>query len=121
MLAVPVLTGSSGYAVAETLGWHHGLDEKPRHAKNFYGLIAISSLAGMLINFAGINPISALFWTSVLNGIIAPPLLVLVMLVSNNRKIMGDRVNGRWINVLGWFATAAMSAAAIALVTTWVQ
>jgi len=119
ILAVPILTGASGYAVAESLGWNHGLDVKPRRAASFYGLIAISTLVGMMINFVGINPISALFWTAVLNGFIAPPLLGLVMLIANNRKIMGTRVNGWGLNLLGWIATVAMFAAAIGLAFTW--
>src|SRR6185295_17439014 len=102
-LAVPVLTGSAAYAVAETFGWECQLNHKPRQAKQFYAVIAISTLVGTLINFAGINPISALFWTAVINGLVSPPLLVIIMLVSNNRKIMGDKVNGRASNIIGWF------------------
>src|SRR5262249_11292988 len=99
ILAVPILTGSSGYAVAEAFGWKRGLNEKPHQAPKFYILIAASTVAGMLINFVGINPISALFWTAVLNGFVSPPLLVLLMLLSNDRKVMGNRVNGRLLNV----------------------
>jgi len=119
MLAVPILTGSSAYAIAETFGWKYGLDQKPRRASRFYILIAASTFVGMLINFAKINAITVLFWTGVLNGFLAPPLLVLIMIVSNNRKIMGNRVNGRVVNVLGWTATLVMFAAAIALVLMW--
>ncbi len=118
-LAVPILTGSAAYATAETLGWQYGLDRKPARAKEFYAVIAGSTLVGMLINFVGINPIDALFWTAVLNGVLAPPLLVLIMLVANNRAIMGERVNGAASNVLGWLATLAMFAAAIGLILTW--
>lgn len=118
-LAVPVLTGSSAYAVAEALGWKHSLDEKPRRAKLFYGMIIVSTLIGVLVNFVGINPIRALFWTAVINGFLAPPLLVVIMLIANNRKIMGERVNGFWTNVGGWVTTAVMFAAAIALVLVW--
>jgi len=82
-------------------------------------VIAASTLIGMLINFLGISPIRALFWTAVINGFVAPPLLLIIMLVSNNREIMGDRVNGKVSNVLGWAATAAMFAAAIGLLITW--
>jgi NRAMP (natural resistance-associated macrophage protein)-like metal ion transporter len=121
MLAVPILTGSSAYAVAETFGWKCGLGQKPHRAKRFYLLIAVSTLVGMCINFTRINPIAALFWTAVLNGFLAAPLLVLVMMISANRKIMGDRVNGIGLNVLGWITTALMFAAAIALVLTWNQ
>jgi NRAMP (natural resistance-associated macrophage protein)-like metal ion transporter len=118
-LAVPVLTGSAAYAVAETFGWECRLDDKPREAKHFYTVIAVSTLIGMLINFAGINPISALFWTAVINGLLSPPLLVVIMLVSNNRKVMDDKVNGLGSNILGWAAAAIMFAAAIGMLLTW--
>lgn len=118
-LAVPILTGSSAYAVAEAFGGKYGFNEKPGRAKLFYGVIAASTLVGMLINFVGINPIRALFWTAVINGFLAPPLLVIIMMIANNRRVMGQRVNGLWSNILGWAATAVMFAAAIALVLTW--
>lgn len=118
LLAIPVLTGSAAYAVAETFGWPSGLDEKPRHAKKFYGVIAASTLVGVVIDFAGINPISALFWTAVINGVVAPPLLVVVMLVSNNKRVMGERTNGVVTNVIGWLAAAIMFIAAIAMFVT---
>jgi NRAMP (natural resistance-associated macrophage protein)-like metal ion transporter len=117
-LGVPVLTGSSAYAVAEARGWKHGLDEKPRRAKLFYAMIVIPTLIGMLINFVGINPISALFWTAVINGFLAPPLLVVIMRIANNRAIMGERANGPLTNIVGWATTATMWAAAISLVLT---
>lgn len=120
-LTVPILTGSSAYAVAEAFGGKYGFDKKPQRAKLFYGVIAASTLVGMLINFLGINPISALFWTAVINGFLAPPLLVVIMLIANNRKVMGDRVNGRWVNLLGWATTVIMFAAAIGLILTWGQ
>ena len=85
----------------------------------FMGLIVGSTVAGALINYVGVNPVKALFWTAVLNGLIAPPLLVVIMLVSNNKAVMGKRVNGTAINVLGWATTVAMFAAAVALVVTW--
>jgi NRAMP (natural resistance-associated macrophage protein)-like metal ion transporter len=121
LLAVPVLTGSCAYAVAETFGWTCSLDAKPRDARQFYIIIALSTLVGMLIDFLGINPMSALFWTAVINGVISPPLLVIIMFVSNNRKVMGQRVNNRVTNIMGWLATAVMFAAAIGMVLTWKQ
>jgi Mn2+/Fe2+ NRAMP family transporter len=121
LLAIPVLTGSAAYAVAETFGWPSGLDEKPRHAKKFYGVIAASTLVGVAIDFAGINPISALFWTAVINGVVAPPLLVVVMLVSNNKRVMGKRTNGLITNIIGWIAAAIMFAAAVGMFLTWGQ
>jgi NRAMP (natural resistance-associated macrophage protein)-like metal ion transporter len=119
VLCVPILTGSAAYAMAEALGWKHGLDEKPRRAKLFYGMICLSTLVGMLINFVGINPMTALFWTAVINGFLAPPILVVVMLIANNRSVLGADVNGPVGNAIGWATTAAMSAAALALAFTW--
>lgn len=121
VLAVPVLTGSAAYAVSEAFGWKYGLDEKPYRAKQFYAVIVAATIIGMLINFLGINPITALFWTAVLNGFLAPPLLIVIMLIANNKKVMGKRVNGRGLNVLGWFTAVLMSVAAIALAITFVH
>jgi NRAMP (natural resistance-associated macrophage protein)-like metal ion transporter len=118
-LAVPVLTGSSAYAVAETFGWKYGLDTKPNEAKQFYAVIVVSTFIGMLINFIGINPIDALFWTAVINGVLAPPLLVLIMLISNDKKIMGKNSNGRFTNIVGWAAAVIMFAAAFGMFATW--
>ena len=119
VLCVPILTGSAAYAMAEALDWTHGLDEKPRRAKLFYGMISLSTLVGMLINFVGVNPMTALFWTAVLNGFLAPPILVVVMLIANNRSVLGEHVNGPVSNVIGWATTGAMCAAAVALILTW--
>jgi Mn2+/Fe2+ NRAMP family transporter len=118
-LAVPVLTGSSAYAIGESLGWKCGLNEKLRDAPRFYGLIIASTFVGMLINFLKIQPVTALFWTAVINGVLAPPLLIMILLVSNNKKIMGKRVNGKLTNVIGWTTVAVMSAAALGMFLTW--
>jgi NRAMP (natural resistance-associated macrophage protein)-like metal ion transporter len=118
-LAVPVLTGSAAYAVGEAFGWECRLDYKPRQAPQFYAVIAASTLVGMLINFAGINPMSALFWTAIINGLVSPPLLVIIMLVSNNKLVMGDKVNGLAANVVGWIAAVTMFLAAIGMIVTW--
>jgi len=120
-LAVPILTGSSAYAVTQAFGGRCGFNQKVRQAKLFYGVIAVSTLVGMLINFVGINPIRALFLAAIINGFLAPPLLVVIMLIANNRRVMGDRVNGRWLNILGWTTTVVMFASAVALVLTWNQ
>jgi NRAMP (natural resistance-associated macrophage protein)-like metal ion transporter len=121
VLAVPILTGSAAYAICEAVGWRYGLDEKPGRAKQFYAVIAVASLVGMAINFLGVNPIDALFYTAVINGLLAPPLLVLIMLASNNRTIMQDRVNNRWTNFAGWTATVVMAGAAIVLLISFVR
>jgi NRAMP (natural resistance-associated macrophage protein)-like metal ion transporter len=117
-LAVPILTGSSAYALSESLGWKHGFDKKIMKAKPFYAIIIAATIAAMLMNYIGINAIAALFWTAVINGVLAPPLLFLLMLVANNKKIMGQRVNGTWLNIVGWLTVAIMSIAAIALFFT---
>lgn len=117
-LAIPILVGSSAYAVSEALGWRRGLDETWWRAKKFYLVIAIACAVAMVLNFLNINPMKALFWTAVINGVLAPPLLVLIMLVANNKKIMGDKVNGPLINVIGWTTCAVMAGAAIALFVT---
>ena len=114
-LAVPVLTGTSAYAVAETFGWRYGLNTKPYQAKQFYAVIAISTLVGIGIDFIGLNPMKALYWTAVINGLLAPPLLVIIMLIANNKKVMGGHVNGLFENIIGWLAAVVMAAAAIGM------
>src|SRR5579859_286005 len=121
VLAVPILTGSAAYAICESIGWRYGLDEKPGRAKQFYAVIAAASIVGMGFNFLGINPIDALFYTAVINGLLAPPLLVLIMLVSNNTQIMGERTNNRLINFAGWTTTVIMAGAAIVLLVSFVH
>jgi len=119
VLAVPILSCSAAYALSEAFGWKYGLDRNPAKAKQFYAVIAAATLVGVGIDYLGINPIDALFFTAVINGFVAPPLLVMIMLVGNNKKIMGKRTNGRLINVLGWGAAAIMFlAAGVLLVTT---
>ncbi len=118
MLAVPVLAGSASYAVGETLGWQVGIDRPWYRAKAFYAVIVVASLIGMLINFTSISAVSALFYSAVINGLIAPPLMVVIMLVANNERVMGRQVNSRIINVVGWSATLIMGAAAILMLVT---
>ena len=108
LLAVPVLAGSAAYAVSETFGWTEGLNRKPREAKAFYGVIALATMGGVALNFIGIDPMSALFWAAVVNGLLAPPLMVVTMLIARNPAIMGERVMGRGLEFGGWLATAVM-------------
>jgi len=119
VLAVPILTSSAAYAVAETFGWKSGLDEKPGGAKRFYLVMGISTVVALFIAYWEIDVMKALFWTAVINGFLSPPLLVMIMLIANNRAIMGKRVNTRTLNVLGWTTSFVMFVAAIALVATW--
>jgi NRAMP (natural resistance-associated macrophage protein)-like metal ion transporter len=118
-LAVPVLTASSAYALAGAFGWKLGLGERPGRAPQFYGIIAVSMLVGMEINFLGIGPVAALFWSAVLNGFLAPVVLAVLMVMSGNPNIMKECVNGPVATVLGWGTTLAMTAAAVALVVLW--
>jgi Mn2+/Fe2+ NRAMP family transporter len=108
LLAVPVLAGSAAYAVSETFDWTEGLDRQPREAKAFYGVIALATLGGVALNFIGIDPMSALYWAAVVNGLLAPPLMVVTMLIARNPAVMGDLVMGHWLEFGGWLATAVM-------------
>jgi NRAMP (natural resistance-associated macrophage protein)-like metal ion transporter len=115
LLAVPVLAGSAAYAVGEALRWPTGLDRAPREAKAFYAVIAVSTAAGALINLSPINPIQALFWSAVVNGVVAVPIMALTMLMAANAKVMGEQTIGPALKIVGWLSTAAMAAAAMAM------
>jgi NRAMP (natural resistance-associated macrophage protein)-like metal ion transporter len=119
MLGVPVLAGSAAYAVAEAAAWRSGMDEKVHTAKQFYSVIAVAMIAGMILNFAHVNAIKLLIWSAVINGLLAPPLIVIILVVCNNQKVMGPHRNGRAINILGGLAAALMSGAGIALIWAW--
>lgn len=115
-LAIPILAGSVSYAVSEAFGWHEGLYKKLKGAPGFYGVIAVCTLIGILINFVGINPMKALYYSAVVNGIIAPPLLVMILLISNNEKIMGNQKNSKVVNYVGIITILVMSTAAVLLI-----
>lgn len=119
MLAVPVLAGSASYALSESFGWKHGLYRKLRQAYAFYGVIIISTLIGFSINFSGIDSIKALIYSAVANGLVAPVILVLIVLTSSNKKIMGKWSNGTLITYLAWFITALMVIAGIAAIISF--
>ena len=120
LLAVPVLAGSASYAVAEVFGWRSGLDLALRRGRRFYTVFAGAVAIGVALDAFQANAVRMLFASAIVNGVLAPPLLVLVMLVANNRRIMGPHTNGRWLNVLGWTATAVTALAAGAFVlTSW--
>jgi NRAMP (natural resistance-associated macrophage protein)-like metal ion transporter len=119
MLGVPVLAGSSAYAVAEAARWRGSLADRPRRSRNFYAVIAAGLALGLALDYAGFNAVSMLFWSAVLNGVLAPPLIVIVLLLTNSRKIMGMRSNPRWLSVLGWITVVLMTAATVAMFATW--
>ena len=119
LLAVPVLAGSGAYALGEALGWTTGLDRRPLDAKAFYATIAVSTLIGIGINFIGLDPIKALFWSAVINGVVAVPLMVIIMLMAMRPDVMGRFVLPRPLWAMGWICTAAMAAAVGIMFATW--
>ncbi|MDO8487033.1 MAG: Nramp family divalent metal transporter [Candidatus Curtissbacteria bacterium] len=119
LLAVPVLAGSASYAISEAFGWKEGLYRKFKQAHGFYGIITIATVLGLLVNFTGIPPFKILYYTAVLNGIVAPPLMVLILLISNNSKIMGKYKSNTFSNIAGWAITLVMTFAAFALLLSF--
>ena len=113
MLALPVLAGSASYALSESFGWREGLSRSLRHAYGFYGVIIVSTLVGLALNFAGIDPIKALFYSQVLVGLLTPFLVLLILILCNNKKIMGEFANGWFDNVFGTLTLVAMLTAGI--------
>ena len=119
MLAVPVLAGSCAYAIADGARWKAAsLNLKPRLAVKFYGVIAISIAVGVGLDFGHLNAVKMLFWSAILNGLLAPPLVVIVVMLTSDRKVMGNRTNSRSMKWLGWICAVIMSAAAIGLVVS---
>ncbi|MEO8303078.1 MAG: Nramp family divalent metal transporter [Betaproteobacteria bacterium] len=118
LLAVPVLAGSAAYAVAEAFEWKSGLDLKLLEAREFYGIIALATLGGVALDFTPIDPIKALFWSAVINGVIAVPIMVVMMLLADDPKVMGPFVVTRRLKALGWLATWTMAAAVVAMFVT---
>ena len=112
-LAVPVLAGSAAFAVAEIFGWKEGLENPPQQAAGFYSVIVAATLVGVLIDWSSINPIRALFWSAVLNGVAAVPLMIAMMIVVSSRKVMGKFTADRLTMIFGWGATAVMAAATV--------
>ena len=119
LLALPVLAGSAAYAVGEALHWKVGLNREPRRAPKFYGIIAVATVFGLGMNFAHLDPIKALFWSAVINGVVAGPIMILMMLMSSNPKIMGQFTLKPHQKFFGWLGTAVMLAAAVGLFATW--
>jgi Mn2+/Fe2+ NRAMP family transporter len=115
LLAVPVLAGSSAFALAEAFRWRRGLDLTPLRGARFYGVITVSTLIGVALGFTGIDPIKALYWAAVLNGIISAPIMAVMMLMSASPKVMGEFVISARLKVLGWAATGVMAVAVSAM------
>jgi Mn2+/Fe2+ NRAMP family transporter len=121
MLAVPILAGSAAYAVAEMFEWRTGLGLELRAAKGFYGILAAAMVVGVVLDFNGVDPIKELFWAAVINGVIAVPIMVVMMLLAQRRDVMGPLVVTRRLRVLGWLATLVMALAvgAMFVTTSW--
>lgn len=118
-LAVPVMTTGAAYDMCQTFGWKHGLHARPSQARLFYTLILLITAAAAALNFTGVNPMRALVWAGVVQGFSTPPLMLLIMLITNDRTLMGRWVNGPRTNVVGWITTVAVFAATAGLVVSW--
>jgi NRAMP (natural resistance-associated macrophage protein)-like metal ion transporter len=118
LLAVPVLAGAAAYSVAETFKWRGSLQRKPHKAKRFYGVLTAATLIGLSLNLVKIDPIRALFWSAMINGVVAVPVMIVVMLLSANRKVMGEFSIPILLKIIGWVATAAMFLATVAMFVT---
>lgn len=118
MLAVPVLAGATAYAVADSFGWRQGLDRKLFEATEFYAIIAVATLGGVLLDFTPIDPIKALFWSAVINGVIAVPIMGVMMLMAARVEVMGPFVIKRRLKFLGWLATAVMALVVVTMLAT---
>jgi Mn2+/Fe2+ NRAMP family transporter len=113
LIGVPVLAGSAGYALCEAMGWKWGLERKAADARGFYGVIAVSVLAGLFIQYSPISPMRALFWSAVINGVVAVPLMAVIIVLASKKSVMGEYTARRPIVILGWIATAVMGLAAV--------
>lgn len=113
LVGVPVLAASGAYALAETMGWNAGLEREANDARGFYAVIAVSVLAGLGIQYLPISPMKALFWSAVINGVVAVPLMAVIILLVSKKSVMGKYVASRPIVILGWIATLVMGAAAV--------
>jgi NRAMP (natural resistance-associated macrophage protein)-like metal ion transporter len=120
-IGVPVLAGSAAYAVAEAGAWRGGMNERPRMAKKFYGVVAVAMFTGMALDYLGLDAIKMLFWSAVLNGVLAPPLIVIILMICNNPRVMGRHVNGKLINTLGILAAIVMTGAVLAMIIVWMN
>jgi NRAMP (natural resistance-associated macrophage protein)-like metal ion transporter len=116
MLGVPVLAGSCAYTIAEASAWRGSLNRRPRRAKKFYAVLAVAIVLGTALNYAGLNAIGLLFTTAVINGVLAPPLVLIVVLLTGDRAVMGDAVNSPLVSIVGWLTFIVMAAAAFGLV-----
>jgi Mn2+/Fe2+ NRAMP family transporter len=119
LLALPVLAGSAAYAIGETMHWRVGLAQRPGRVKAFYGMIAAATFVGAASNFTPLDPFKALFWSAVINGVAAVPIMVMIMLLGSRRKVMRQFTLSPWLKTFGWLTTALTAAAAVGMFVTW--
>jgi NRAMP (natural resistance-associated macrophage protein)-like metal ion transporter len=121
LLAVPVLAGSSAYAIGEAMQWPSGLARQPKEAMAFYATLVLATLIGVLFNFLPIDPIRALYWSAVLNGVIAVPVMVIMMLMAARFKVMGQFAISGWLQTIGWLSTGVMALAVVGMGASWLR
>lgn len=118
MLGVPVLAGSCAYAIAEASAWRGSLEKKPRGARRFYAVLAAAMVGGLAIDALGLDAVKMMFWSAVVNGALAPPLILVVILLTSDRQVMGERASSTWLRFLGWATFVFMSAATVGMLVT---
>ena len=121
LLAIPVLAGSSSYALSEVFGWKQGLSKKFSQAKGFYLIIAASTVIGLWINFSSVDPIKALIYAAVINGIISVPLVIVIMKIANDKKILEGQTNGKITNIIGWISVLVIGFSVAVMFLTWIK
>jgi Mn2+/Fe2+ NRAMP family transporter len=119
LLAIPVLAGASGYALSDTFGWKQGLSKTFKQANSFHLIIAASTVIGLLINFANVDPIRMLVYSATINGVVASPILIAIMKIANDKMILKDKVNGKLSNVIGWMAAIIMGISVVIMLLTF--
>jgi Mn2+/Fe2+ NRAMP family transporter len=120
LMAVPVLAGSAAYAIGEALRWPVGLARRPKEARAFYATLAVATVGGTILNFLPFDPIRALYWSAVINGIMVAPIIVVMMNLATNRLVMTQFTLSLWLRVVGWFTAVVMAFCVIGLIATWV-
>ncbi|WP_446811364.1 Nramp family divalent metal transporter [Methylomonas sp. 2BW1-5-20] len=121
LLAVPILAGSAAYGIAEAFNWHIGLGLELLQARGFYTIVIVATVLGVALNFTPVDPIKALFWSAVINGVISVPIMIVMLLIAVREDVMGEFVISRWLRIFGWLATASMTIVVLAMFATWLQ
>lgn len=121
LLAVPILAGSAAYGIAEAFNWRIGLGLELLQARGFYTIVTVATVLGVALNFTAVDPIKALFWSAVINGVISVPIMIVMMLLAVREDVMGEFVISRWLKIFGWLATVSMALVVLAVFSGWRQ